>query len=310
MPELVKPALVVHADWSKNPAKRVMVMAIWLDGRYQIQAPQPVGNLNDWLLRLQRASLSPNGSIFFGVDFPIGLPFKFAQKAGIEHFLAWLPNTTSLPWAQFYEVAETADEIGLKRPFYPNRPGGTCQQQLIDALGMHRMADLRRRCDFAHPGRRAASPLFWTMGAQQVGKAAITGWRDFIVPKLHQLKIWPFDGQLAGLLPHRNAAVVAETYPAEVYHWLGITFASGGKGSQDARRENSVCLQMALNELGVEMTAGSHAELWAGFATDDAFDAFVGLVGMLQVVLGKRPLYEPEDAAIRQLEGWILGQQK
>jgi hypothetical protein len=41
---------------------------------------------------------------------------------------------------------------------------------------------------------------------------------------------------------------------------------------------------------------------------DDAFDAVVGLFGMLEVVTGKRQPGEPRDDRIRKVEGWILGQ--
>lgn len=40
---------------------------------------------------------------------------------------------------------------------------------------------------------------------------------------------------------------------------------------------------------------------------DDAFDAVVGLFGILQICLGERVLYEPDDKTVREIEGWILG---
>jgi hypothetical protein len=42
---------------------------------------------------------------------------------------------------------------------------------------------------------------------------------------------------------------------------------------------------------------------------DDAFDAVVGLFGMLRVCVGERPSGEPGDERIREVEGWILGRQ-
>jgi hypothetical protein len=42
---------------------------------------------------------------------------------------------------------------------------------------------------------------------------------------------------------------------------------------------------------------------------DDAFDAVIGLFGMLQVCLGLRDSGEPDDESIREIEGWILGRQ-
>jgi hypothetical protein len=40
---------------------------------------------------------------------------------------------------------------------------------------------------------------------------------------------------------------------------------------------------------------------------DDAFNAVVGLFGMLQVCLGQRAPSEPDEPVIRDIEGWILG---
>ena len=42
---------------------------------------------------------------------------------------------------------------------------------------------------------------------------------------------------------------------------------------------------------------------------DDAFDATVGLLGMLQVCLGQREPGAPDDREIRDIEGWILGRE-
>jgi len=42
---------------------------------------------------------------------------------------------------------------------------------------------------------------------------------------------------------------------------------------------------------------------------DDAFDAVVGLFGMLQACLGHRSSGEPDDRAVREIEGWFLGRE-
>jgi hypothetical protein len=42
-------------------------------------------------------------------------------------------------------------------------------------------------------------------------------------------------------------------------------------------------------------------------AGDDAFDATVGLFGMLEVLLRRRTAGDPNEGNIRKLEGWILG---
>ena len=78
-------------------------------------------------------------------------------------------------------------------------------------------------------GKRRCS-LFWTLGPNQVGKAAIIGWRDVLTPALGSDKsvvLWPFDGSLDQLLKPGNVVIV-ETYPAECYGW----FFQGGTKRQ------------------------------------------------------------------------------
>lgn len=41
---------------------------------------------------------------------------------------------------------------------------------------------------------------------------------------------------------------------------------------------------------------------------EDQFDAVVGLLGMLAVVLGIRAEGAPKDGAVSSVEGWIFGQ--
>jgi hypothetical protein len=40
-----------------------------------------------------------------------------------------------------------------------------------------------------------------------------------------------------------------------------------------------------------------------------AFDATIGLLGMLEVLMNRRKSGEPNDATVKKLEGWILGQE-
>ena len=40
----------------------------------------------------------------------------------------------------------------------------------------------------------------------------------------------------------------------------------------------------------------------------DAFDATVGLFGMLEVLMNRRGSGEPDEDSVRKLEGWIFGQ--
>lgn len=180
------------------------------------------------------------------------------------------------------------------------------------------MNDLRRRCDFARPGRKAAAPLFWTLGAQQVGKAAISGWRDMLTPAVQNpaldVALWPFAGALTTLLETRKI-VVAETYPAECYTHVGLEFGSGqSKRKQADRAENGRRMVAWADNHDVILTPHLEEALVDGFGTggdgEDPFDAVVGLLGMIIVVQKGRPAGVPTDPAIRRVEGWILGQVK
>jgi hypothetical protein len=287
------------------------------DGRYILQAPERVGDTSSWLARLHAAA--NDGGVFLGVDFPIGLPLAYAERLGIADFLDFLPHLGTGEWADFYCPAEMAEQIGLGRPFYPARPGGTCRQHLLDGLGVSRIDDLRRACDRQHGQRRAAAPLFWTMGAQQVGKAAISGWRDVLAPALRErddVTLWPFAGSLTELLD-RSGIVVAESYPAEFYTHLGITFPKGpdghgGKRSSFSRAANAPTLLAWAAANSVKLSDDLAALIRSGFgpapAGEDAFDAVVGLMGMLNVLFGHRLAGEPAADAVRRVEGWILGQ--
>lgn len=44
-----------------------------------------------------------------------------------------------------------------------------------------------------------------------------------------------------------------------------------------------------------------------GNSGEDPFDAVVGLIGMLSLLTGSLPQFEPKDKIIKQVEGWIMG---
>jgi hypothetical protein len=301
------PALVAHADWSIRPNKRWLAVAtLHPDRGYRAHASRTVGPLETFWDRFGREAGS--GHVLLGFDFPIGLPRAYAERAGIADFVVALKELDG----RFYTVAVRQDEICLGRPFYPMRPGGCSRQQLLAGLRLT-WSDLLRRCDRASPTRPEACALFWTLGGQQVGKAAITGWRDLLVPALRNgrdLALWPFQGRLRELLA-RHRFLVAETYPAEFYGHLGLDL-KGGKRSQGARRSNADALLAWAETAGVCLDPALVDEIENGFGPggsgDDRFDAVVGLFGMLNVVLGCRPSGEPDDPAVRRIEGWILGQ--
>lgn len=252
------------------------------------------------------------GPALLGVDLPIGAPRRWAARAGVDDFLIALDGFGAGTWSRFYEPAATPDEIAPERPFYPARPGGTRQAHLVDGLGVADMDALRRRCDFNADGAAAATPLFWTLGAAQVGKAALHFWRTVLAPAraADAVRVWPFEGPLDALADPARV-VVAETYPAEAYGWFDLEIRKPGrrKGRQSDREADADRLLAAGARIGTVFDPAAKEAILTGFPTggDDAFDAMVGLLALLTVVADRRPEGVPNDPAVRTVEGWILG---
>jgi hypothetical protein len=272
---------------------------------WRLGAPEAVGTTTDLIPRLRARA---GGRVLVGFDFPIGLPQAYADRTGLPGMMEALHSFGTGRWSDWYRVCEHPQEIGIARPFYPARPGNTSWAHLCEGLGVRSIDDLLRECDRATPDRRAASPIFWTLGGQQVGKATIAGWREVIVPNLSSIALWPFAGQLADLIA-ANDVVVAETYPAEGYRHLGIPKSlRWSKTDMEGRRSVAEHLRHWIEQRPVNASAPLVDEIGSGFADDDSFDAFVGLCTMLDVVDGRRPEGAPGSPAVRMWEGWILGQ--
>ncbi len=314
------PVAVTHADWGTSARKRcVAVATLRKDGGYVADGPLPVGTAGSLLERLG-LDFAQIGPVVVGFDFPIGVPHAYAELAEIEAFRAVLGAFGRGVWKDFFEVAVEPGDISVHRPFYPGSApskGLRTRKDLTSRLGLS-WPQLYRRCERATPGRRAACPLFWTVGGNQVGKAALRGWRELLQPAVREegsrLALWPFDGSLAELIAG-GRIVVVETYPAEFYGHIGVRLDSqknGGKRSATARRRNAQTLLSWADVHRVSMTARLRRAVEEGFGPtpdgEDAFDAFVGLLGMLNVIIGRRSPGEPLDAATRGVEGWILGQ--
>lgn len=308
--------LLAHADWSCDRAKRWMAVATPTGNRYRASAPtQPIAAS---MLGDLATHAGPETTVLVGFDFPIGVPRLYAESAGIASFPQFLRQLSapSGQFEQFFQVATRPNEISLGRPFYPMRPGGTKQEHLLTGLGLKRIDDLRRRCDRSRPGRRAACPMFWTLGGNQVGKGAIAGWREILCPATAasqlRLRLWPFDGDLVRLL-NLGGVVVVETYPAEMYDHVGVSFLPGqSKRRQADRRCQARALLDWARSRNVDLEPRLDSEIGDGFgsgnAGEDKFDAVVGLFGMLEVVLGGRAPGEPSDSAVITVEGWMFGQ--
>ena len=316
------PELVAHADWSANSPGRQIAIARRVGDRYMASAVRPVGTLSD-LFPALLAEAGPNGTALLGVDFPIGVPQAYAAKAGISDFRVALKKFGRGCWRTFYDPAATSAEIALGRPFYPARSGpkgSVRRDDLSEALGLDSYDVLHRLCDRGHPNRSAAAVLFWTLGGNQVGKAAISGWRDVIAPALRGLsgwrapvRLWPFDGPLE-ILVKQPGIIVAETYPGEIYGQFCMEIAARNRSKRrhEDRRSEAPILIDAAKRLDIDLADSLCGMIKEGFGNqrggDDRFDAAVGLFGMINVLRGYRTPGDPHDHTRRTIEGWILGQ--
>lgn len=293
--------MVVHCDWSKKPGKRWMAIASRKGQRWKVEEPELVGPTSKLFDRLSRRS-PQSGCLLVGFDFPLGLPHQYGEKTGLTNFRTAVKEFGKGKWAKWFDVCEEKAQISLFRPFYPFRTGGTKQEYLWEALGFTSMESILRQCE----REAGACSLFWTLGGNQVGKAAISGWREVIVPNLDKIGLWPFDGGLAELVAKYDVVVV-ETYPGDVYTRLEIP-RQPGKTKQEGRKSVADKLLKWLRTNSVEASGDLIEALNSGFTNDDQFDAVIGLFGMLDVVEDRQP--EGNPAGSNVWEGWILGQAK
>jgi len=315
---------IVHCDWSKDASKRWMARGRWNGENYVVEMPKKVGDLGTFFPSI-RYGLENRARLLLGFDFPIGIPIAYARRAKVETFLELLPLLETGSWAEFYDVCETPGQISLHRPFYPYRTGGTSPNHLVQRLNLSSRDELFRSCERRRPksklsrtshrsnGRNAACPLFWTLGGKQVGRAAISGWQDLLAPAIRSnldLGIWPFQGKLLELIAGFST-VIAETYPAEAYGHVGLPRSGWSKRSKPCRRGHAPTIHSWASRSAVLLECELQTLINDGFGPrkdgEDAFDAVVGLLSMIDVVLGIRSEGTP-DEQVRGIEGWILGQ--
>ncbi len=214
----------------------------------------------------------------------------------------------------FFEVSPTLTTVSPARPFYPARGvKGMTRAAHAAALGLDGAVGLSRLCDRATAARPAGAPVFWTLGANQSGKAAIAAWRDWLVPSLAAgapIALWPFAGGVHALLaPGR--AVLAEVYPAEALRQLELKLG-GSKRTQAPRVALADALLAAMARLRVAPSRALSAMIGVGFGADaageDRLDCVLGLLCLVAVLDGAREDHVPDDPWIRRWEGWVLGQ--
>lgn len=300
--------IAAHADWSLDPRKRWAAVARRAGTRWRVEAPRPVGAPQAFAESI-RAQGIPAA---LGLDVPLGVPRAYAALRREVDFPSFLAARAGD--ARFFTVNGTLEGVGLDAPFYPQRGvKGMTRAAHARALGIGDATALNRWCDRATAERPAGAPVFWTLGANQSGKAAIAAWRDWLAPALAEgapLDLWPFAGPLHGLLRAGRLAI-AEVYPAEALRQLGLRLG-GSKRAEAPRRALAEALLEAMAALHADPTPELRAMIEAGFGTDaageDRLDCVLGVLAMIQVLDGRRADVVPEDEMVRRWEGWVLGQ--
>jgi hypothetical protein len=300
-------SLAAHADWSIDPRKRWITVARRTATGWTLNAPRPVGDVSTLLTRLVQEA--EGGPVALGADLPIGLPRAYAARRPEADFPTFLRNIAGLP--DFFTVCATLDDIRPDRPFYPIRGiAGMTRLSHALALGLTDTSALSRDCDRATAERPAGAPLFWTLGANQSGKAAIAAWQHLILPALPDLRLWPFEGPFRSLLSPDSVAL-AETYPAEALRHLGIRLRGSKRRHADRCATAGVLITAMDQQSATPDDAMRHAVL-DGFGADacgeDRFDSVLGVLCVLNVLAGNRPDIAPDDPWINRWEGWVLGQ--
>ncbi len=299
-----------HADWSMSAKGRWVAKAKRSDHGWVIHAIEPVGMLTQF-----RRSLSDHGrdqTIWLGLDMPIGFVDFWYDGANVKDFKTLLGLLHGDNWQKFFDVCSTPDEITYQRPFYPQNSGikgSVKREHLLTALGLADFRQLHRRCELPTNDRNAACPSFWTLGANQVGKGMLHGLENLIIPGQQDgFHIWPFSGDLA-TCTKRPGVTLIETYPGEIYRWLDISELT--KSNQESRKDAVKQLGLYAAQNAIEISPAVLTDIASGFGPeqgkDDAFDALVGVMGLIRIADGKRPEHLPTDPIITKREGWIVG---
>ena len=315
IPAQAWPEHVIHLDWSVKAAKRWMVWARLSGDRYEVPAPQLAPEPEQLLETLRRLGSSAQGgerAVVLGVDAALGVPLAWADRVGVNDIVALLREAPAQR-PTLFQVAQTPEQISPWRPFYPQRPGGASMRALVQGLGLQDASALRRACDQPHPElERAPCPLFWTMGANQVGKGTLSAWRELASPLLAQpwARHWPAHGELDALLREAGAGVILmETYPALYARWISAE-RSGSKRDRAQRASRAQATIAHAQAAPAILTQDALAALRDGFTDrpsgEDAYDAMLGALGLIELVTGRRPCPRP-SAPLACVEGWIAG---
>jgi hypothetical protein len=304
------PHVIVHADWGTKPKKRWAVRATLDAGSYDLSAPFLIPSASD-LLSDAVAAAKDGRTTLLGFDFAMGIPIAYAKRSGAKSFLDLIARAD----ADFFAPVASLELVTQERPFLATMAKGNTENALRMRLGLDASTQLRR-CETS-PGtyRGDACCIFIPKPAKQVAGATRTGWSEVLQSALRSparaegvIRVWPFDGALADLVQPGNVCV-AETYPGELYAHLAMV--GNSKTVQTWRQAHAAHLLAAARETATKLHPLLAAQIASGFGDrsegEDPFDATVGVLGMIRIVLGLGCCDAPTDDDVSRYEGWIVG---
>jgi hypothetical protein len=296
---------LVHSDWSVASDKRWTAVARRSRRGWRVESLQRTPPSDQFLECL----FDPAQRTLAGFDFPIGLPAFYLDKMGWA-FRKLLSTPYPDRAGRFFDAVDTLFDVSPEQPFYRRHPRGGRRPDLLRGLGCDDFDHLLRACDRATKTRSRAESIFWTVGAKQVGKAALSGWREMLIPALGRgACLWPFDGPLSSL--DSNVLTIAETYPAEAYQHIGMRRTIRKRSQQGRSAGCGIMLEWGSRH-GIAFSSEIEACMQQGFGErgdgEDPFDALAGLCGMIEVADGRRAEAPGFVAGAMRREGWILGQ--
>ena len=304
-------ALAAHADWSIDPRKRWVAVARRAAAGWVLASAASGRRRADFLARLRaEAGWRAGGARRRSAARACRAP---TRRSGAEaDFLQFLQAARN--WPDFFRVCATLEELAPDRPFYPARGiAGMTRASHAAALGLGAATGLSRACDRATAERPAGAPLFWTLGANQSGKAAIAAWRDMLLPALaagEAVRLWPFAG------PFRVAAGARRGGAGRDLSGRGAApsrHPPEGQQAPPGRPCRGVACRCWPRCSGWTSppSAALRPPCVDGFGADaageDRFDCVLGVLCVLNVLAGNRPDTAPDDPWIRRLGGLGAG---
>lgn len=296
------PEFILSADWSIRPCKRAVYLAdVGQRSVRRIECAASGWSLTTLMDRA--ATLGAGGSVLVVIDVPLGVPRSYVDvlpHLAQRSFLGFLSETKLRPDLLLCGSGRWT----LENPFF-RIPAGRGSLTSIERRAAAARVQLYRKID-----RRtgAKSPFAISGIPGTVGSSTSALWRELAELGGKRPALWPFDGDLEGILPAR-CVVLAETYPRAAYATALL----------DGPRENRARLAVAktgweTRRAALASLAGSRwirdlrvtlNDLIKAESDEDDFDALVTAAALLRCVLQRLPLHGTDVDPIA--EGGIIG---